>query len=739
MKSLSLSNSSRRGSALWVVLAILFLVVAIAGAVILYWAQRYHWREHTVHTNVSEFYQDLAEEGMSDAKARLIVLKDIPNAEWRMDGLNKRYSRKEAEIAIRPTMAQAEIAHSRAVAVDRKQGMATAIDATSKEWINAKAAYKKGDWKAVDTACAAVVAQSDDVLARDAERTAAREAQNAALVSKAQANFAEAPVDARDLYQSAAMADNSASTSFERGDFTDASASWKRSERDYAGAAAFALAVRERREQKIITERTMIAVHPPIWEEFYPQQWTEIVDTKASADKAPADTPKEGTRLYNETLDLLAKLYHKDPQMAELWGLLVILRDARDQEKWPEVHETAEKLLAKKEDWQEVVAAKVLAEKYLQPIVRFTVSKPDGELVPATIRSGRSTELAPRSYQLEPGKTYTFNINYQNDNERKIYLAKEMKLKADWMGVRNVHVSLIEMKDCCYCSCGCSGGHGTVMTQTVTEFAPQMADASRMVFRWIPPGQYATISGKPKKSAIPKVVFDIFDYNIVTQTNTVTLTQGFWVSETKVTQAQWEEIMGTTVQDQLREALADDTLYDLDGKKQTIRRFLGASAIDAPERWIPAIGPDYPMVYVNYHEAQAFCDRLTQEFRRKGILSEDGEIVLMTEAQWYYLYHDRSLTAPRPVFDDRFIKVKDNPANSYLVYGVSQGASEWCLDWFETYHHVDKIDPYGPIYGTLRLTRGANWNTRHEPRDRIPREPTIRLNDLGFRVVCIVR
>ena len=51
----------------------------------------------------------------------------------------------------------------------------------------------------------------------------------------------------------------------------------------------------------------------------------------------------------------------------------------------------------------------------------------------------------------------------------------------------------------------------------------------------------------------------------------VTLTRGFWMPETEITQAQWQAVMRTTLVEQAKKALMDDTLYTINGKKQTYR------------------------------------------------------------------------------------------------------------------------------------------------------------------------
>ena len=53
----------------------------------------------------------------------------------------------------------------------------------------------------------------------------------------------------------------------------------------------------------------------------------------------------------------------------------------------------------------------------------------------------------------------------------------------------------------------------------------------------------------------------------------VRLSKGFWLGKYEVTQAEWQAVMGTSVREQGRKALVDDTLY---GPRVTKRRFATA-------------------------------------------------------------------------------------------------------------------------------------------------------------------
>ena len=67
---------------------------------------------------------------------------------------------------------------------------------------------------------------------------------------------------------------------------------------------------------------------------------------------------------------------------------------------------------------------------------------------------------------------------------------------------------------------------------------------------------------------------------------------------------------------------------------------------------------------------------------------------------------------------------------------------EWCADWYGDYDISASFakDPPGPATGTGRVLRGGSWfnygrSCRSAIRDNVG--PGGRLNDLGFRVVCV--
>ncbi len=191
----------------------------------------------------------------------------------------------------------------------------------------------------------------------------------------------------------------------------------------------------------------------------------------------------------------------------------------------------------------------------------------------------------------------------------------------------------------------------------------------------------------------------------------------YYIGECEVTQAQWEKVMGTSIEQQ-----ASKAGYSTKGT-----------------------GADYPMYYVSWEEAQAFCSELSRITGRTYCLP--------TEAQWEYAarggknadgtkYSGSSSVDAVAWYDGNSTHpVKNKQANSLGLYDMSGNVWEWCSDWYGSPYNVnDTNNPTGPSSGTYRVLRGGWWGyyalfCRVSNRDYDI--PDGRYADNGFRVVVI--
>jgi formylglycine-generating enzyme required for sulfatase activity len=174
----------------------------------------------------------------------------------------------------------------------------------------------------------------------------------------------------------------------------------------------------------------------------------------------------------------------------------------------------------------------------------------------------------------------------------------------------------------------------------------------------------------------------------------------------------------------------------------------------------PGAGDRHPVVHVSSLDAIKYCQSLSTRERKKYRLP--------TEAEWEYAArgadgrkypwgnHDRrgdlaNFADRNTVFAWSDREIDDGYPESSPVGAFPFGASpfgvedmagnvwEWCLDFFEPYRGVAKVNPRGPTAGAKRVLRGGSWKSRFNSLRATARNsnvPNYSCNDLGFRIVC---
>ena len=222
----------------------------------------------------------------------------------------------------------------------------------------------------------------------------------------------------------------------------------------------------------------------------------------------------------------------------------------------------------------------------------------------------------------------------------------------------------------------------------------EIAPGVDMNFCWCPAGKFTM--GSPKSEANRSD-----DENQVE----VTLSQGFWMAKTEVTQAQWQAVMG--------------------GNPSYFK------------------GANRPVEEVSWNDAQEFLTKLNAIV---GNL-DGGQMVLPTEAQWEYAaragetgpysggtldevawYGQNSGSETHPVGTKK--------PNAWGLHDMSGNVWEWCADLYAS-ELEGGGDPRGPNSGSVRVNRGGSWfsyasSCRVALRSNVA--PSFRNYDVGFRV-----
>ena len=265
---------------------------------------------------------------------------------------------------------------------------------------------------------------------------------------------------------------------------------------------------------------------------------------------------------------------------------------------------------------------------------------------------------------------------------------------------------------------------GSVVPPTPSEPKPgermvKTVDGVEYAFRWCPAGKFMMGSPKDEEGR--------FDW--AGPQHEVTLTQGFWMLETEVTQGMWQSVMGESISDKAKQG---SLFHDLHGE-----------------------GSTYPMYYVSWDDCQEFCRKLSSKIGMK--------ITLPTEAQWEYacragsttpFFWGSTLNGDKANCDGDYpygtstkgkdlgktAPVKSYAPNAWGLYDMHGNVWEWCSDWYGEKYYTESpsTDPTGPNSGWYRVHRGGGWVSyarlcRSAIRGRL--SAGVRSDELGFRPV----
>ncbi len=231
-----------------------------------------------------------------------------------------------------------------------------------------------------------------------------------------------------------------------------------------------------------------------------------------------------------------------------------------------------------------------------------------------------------------------------------------------------------------------------------------------MRFSFIPPGSF--LMGSPKSEE---------GRDVRERRHRATLTKGFWMGQTPVTQRQWVALMDSN-----------------------------------PSHFK---GDELPVDTVTWNDTQLFCAAA------KARLRVDPR--LPTEAEWEYMARAGTTTPfywgaemngtqanctgsdsdrtswkgpkrPKPSPVGKYAPVSPHPWSLVDMHG---NVWEWCADWEEDYPGGEATDPLGPQSGLFRVCRGGGWcnfatGCHAASRFRRSSHGTGTYNYLGFRLAA---
>ncbi len=196
----------------------------------------------------------------------------------------------------------------------------------------------------------------------------------------------------------------------------------------------------------------------------------------------------------------------------------------------------------------------------------------------------------------------------------------------------------------------------------------------------------------------------------------VTLTEGYWLSDTPVTQQQWEALMGPRAQ--------------------------------------RVSGSDYPIEAIGWFEAMEYCEKLTDREDLAGRLPPGHVYTLPTEAQWEYACRAGGGAAPSedvrvstdfpvptvPEFMPK--RVAQRKANAWGLHDMRESLREYCRDDLTDRKPGEWVDPVGSTSGPRRICRYVSPRGGIDPDGSFARmlvNGEVKVPLIGFRVALVRR
>lgn len=248
-----------------------------------------------------------------------------------------------------------------------------------------------------------------------------------------------------------------------------------------------------------------------------------------------------------------------------------------------------------------------------------------------------------------------------------------------------------------------SGEAAILINQRMNKELEILIDSKRdlaMTFRYIPPCPEGFLMGDREETDSQPV-------------HRVSITQGFWLGETLVTQAQFAAWTELPVYEEWFEE-NKEKLYDDDRHSFSFDH-------DVPEK--------FPAGNISWYEARGFCEWLNANGSPNG----EGTVMLPTEAQWeyacragsrtdYYTGDGEAALDEAGRYDEnsegKTQPVMTRKANDFGLYDMHGNLWEWCRDAWDGEAYAKRsrlaVDPVvesseAETPQSRRVLRGGSW------------------------------
>lgn len=186
----------------------------------------------------------------------------------------------------------------------------------------------------------------------------------------------------------------------------------------------------------------------------------------------------------------------------------------------------------------------------------------------------------------------------------------------------------------------------------------------------------------------------------------------FYISETEITNSQFEYFISENP------GWSKNNLNQLLENKMVAENYLS----DWKEDHSPESRGNFPVVYVSFAAASAYCEWISSKYSLTARLPYESE--------WEWAARGGLVGKPYPLGrssdgekfhtndEQSSRRVAQGPPNGYGLHDMSGNVWEWCLDWFSPvsyfftsqYPKVNSADAaHSPAIGAERVVRGGSW------------------------------
>jgi len=234
--------------------------------------------------------------------------------------------------------------------------------------------------------------------------------------------------------------------------------------------------------------------------------------------------------------------------------------------------------------------------------------------------------------------------------------------------------------------------------------------------------------------------------------HTVTLTKGFWLGRTEVTQWQWQVVMqnnpsffNATSEDEQKKLPVENISYN-EAKEFTQKILQGYSAkatLPTEAQWEYAIRSTTTTAYYDnpddivgdanskaaYYIGWYAGNSSEWKYRKLKQTPPSNGIDLSDKYQNFY-------TKPSSIFGTHYIMQKAN--SDWRLKDMAGNVAEWCSDWYsEDLTEANQTDPSGLDSGETKVVRGGSWYdpaTMLRSASREGVNPDTKSNRIGLRL-----